>query len=146
MGLVRALPEETIREPGACGIWSIQDILAHLHAWHKMYLTWYTEGMAGRKAPMPAPGFTWKETPQLNEKIYCEYKNHSLAAVLSALKSSHEQIDAIIEDHTQEELFTKKRYGWTGSTSVGSYTISATSSHYDWAISEIKKFLRSKGN
>lgn len=30
------------------------------------------------------------------------------------------------------ELFTKRLYSWTGSTSLGAYLVSSTSSHYDW--------------
>ena len=41
-----------------------------------------------------------------------------------------------------DELFEKKRYKWTGSTSLGAYLVSATSSHYDWAFKLIKKCLK----
>ena len=37
------------------------------------------------------------------------------------------------------ELFEKRRYRWTGSTSVGSYAVSATTSHYDWAMKHLRK-------
>ncbi|MDR1911573.1 MAG: ClbS/DfsB family four-helix bundle protein, partial [Helicobacteraceae bacterium] len=37
-----------------------------------------------------------------------------------------------------DELFTKNKYEWTGTTSLGSYLISATSSHYDWGLKTIK--------
>ena len=43
-----------------------------------------------------------------------------------------------------EELFTKKKYHWTGSTSLGSYLVSATSSHYDWALKLIRKSIKKK--
>ena len=36
----------------------------------------------------------------------------------------------------------KKKYKWTGSTSLGAYLVSATSSHYDWAYKLIKKCLK----
>lgn len=55
---------------------------------------------------------------------------------------SFEKVFPIIEKHTDEELFTKKKYKWTGSTSLGSYLISATSSHYDWALKLMKKGLK----
>ena len=32
-----------------------------------------------------------------------------------------------------------KYYAWTGTTSLGSYCVSATASHYDWALKKIKK-------
>ncbi len=52
----------------------------------------------------------------------------------------------IIESFTNEELFTNKYFPWTGTTSVGSYCVSSTSSHYDWAIKKINKHKRSVNN
>ena len=37
----------------------------------------------------------------------------------SVKKDSHQKMMALISGHTDEELFTKKRYKWTGSTSLG---------------------------
>jgi hypothetical protein len=58
------------------------------------------------------------------------------------LKDSHQKMMAIISGHSDEELFTKKRYKWTGSTSLGSYAVSASSSHYQWAIDLIRKWVK----
>jgi hypothetical protein len=141
LSLIEPLTEETICKSSACENWSIKDILAHLYAWHEMYLTWYREGMAGEKPEMPAPGYTWKTTPELNERIFKDYKDVPYQEVLDKLNESHQKVMEIIRQHSDEELFTKKRYAWTGSTSLGSYTVSNTSSHYDWANKHIKKFL-----
>ena len=46
------------------------------------------------------------------------------------------------ETFSNEELFTKKAFDWTGTTSLGSYCVSATFSHYDWATKDIKKALK----
>ncbi len=48
----------------------------------------------------------------------------------------------LIEKHSDVELFEKKRYKWTGTTSLGAYLISSTSSHYDWAIKLIKRSMK----
>jgi hypothetical protein len=48
----------------------------------------------------------------------------------------------IIQKHSDKELFTKKLYIWTGSTSMGSYFVSATSSHYDWLVKKLKKLRK----
>ncbi|MEM7107806.1 MAG: ClbS/DfsB family four-helix bundle protein [Bacteroidota bacterium] len=48
----------------------------------------------------------------------------------------------MIEEHSEEELFEKKRYKWTGTTSLAAYLISATSSHYDWALKLMKKCFK----
>ena len=118
---------------------NIRDVLAHLHHWHLMMMDWYKVGMTGEKPEMPAKGYTWKTTPDLNRWIWEKYGDTDLAAVKKMLDQSFVDLRKIIESHSDEELFTKKKYKWTGSTSLGSYLVSATSSHYDWALKLIKK-------
>ena len=118
---------------------NIRDVLAHLHAWHLMFLDWYTVGMSGTKPDMPAKGFTWRTLPDLNKEIQQRYAQISLDNAKGLLKQSYKTMLHIIELHSDEELFTKKKYHWTGSTSLGAYLISATSSHYDWALKLIRK-------
>jgi len=118
---------------------NIRDVLAHLHHWHLMMLDWYVVGMKGDKPEMPAKGYTWKTTPELNRAIWEKYKSAELKIVQEDVDKSYHRLQQLIEQHSNEELFEKKRYKWTGSTSLGSYLISATSSHYDWAYKLIKK-------
>lgn len=118
---------------------NIRDVLAHLHHWHLMFLDWYEVGMKGDKPEMPAKGYTWKTTSDLNRKIFEEYQSLDLRKVRKLFYSSHQKVRKIIDKHTNEELFEKKRYKWTGSTSLGAYLVSATSSHYDWGFKLIKK-------
>ena len=118
---------------------NIRDVLMHLHHWHLMMLEWYTVGMKGGKPAMPAKGYTWKTIPELNKWIWEKYKHIPIEDAKVNVRSSYMKVRSLIEEHSDEELFEKKRYKWTGSTSLGSYLISATSSHYDWGIKLIKK-------
>lgn len=118
---------------------NIRDVLMHLHHWHLMLLDWYTVGMQGDKPDMPAKGYTWKTTPDLNTRIQKQYVTISFNEARAKLRQSFGLVRSTIESHTNDELFEKKRYKWTGSTSIGSYFISATSSHYDWAFKLIKR-------
>ena len=121
---------------------NIRDVLAHLYHWHLLFEKWYDIGMTGIKPEMPAPGFTWKMTPELNRIIQKEYGSMELGDAIKQLRLSHRRIHQIINNHSDTELFEKKRFIWTGSTSMGSYLISTTSSHYAWAIKLIKKCLK----
>ena len=121
---------------------SIRDVLAHLHHWHLMMSEWYKIGMKGGKPEMPAKGYTWKTLPDLNKKIWTEYQKVELREVKKMLNDSYFKILELINSHTNEELFEKKRYKWTGTTSLGAYLISNTSSHYDWAIKRIRKSMK----
>lgn len=139
IGLVETLTPEQRCLPGACGAWSAKDLLAHLDAWHTMFLGWEAVGAVGGHPVMPAPGYTWKGTPALNEEIWQRTRADDLDDVMSRLRSSYLAVRAVVAGYG-DDLFVKQRHPWTGSTSVGSYAVSATSSHYAWAATLLRKF------
>jgi len=144
LSLIESLPNETSQAdfPERYLNRNISDVFAHLHHWHLMMLEWYKVGMEGDKPDMPAKGYIWKALPDLNKKIWEQYQDLELVETKNLLEDSFNDIQKLIEKHTDQELFEKKRYPWTGSTSLGSYLISATSSHYDWAHKLIKKCIK----
>lgn len=121
---------------------NVRDVLAHLHEWHNMMANWYETGNRGEKPSMPKKGYSWKTTPALNQAIWEHYQETELEEAKQLLEDSHAKMMRIINSHSDEELFTKKYYKWTNTTSLGSYLISATSSHYDWAIKKIRKYSK----
>jgi hypothetical protein len=133
-------PEELDREfkPGSMNR-NVRDVLAHLHHWHLLLLEWYGLGMCGGRPEMPAKGYSWAATPDLNRAIHARYAKTSLKTVRRLFGRSHAEVQALIARHSDVELFAKKRYPWTGSTSLGAYLVSATSSHYEWAMKLIKR-------
>ena len=124
---------------------TVSDVICHLHEWHLMMAAWYKVGMSGKKPAIPAEGYTFQTLPALNRVIWEKYKGTELKKAITLLKKSYKEMIALIEKHTDDELFTKKKYQWTGTTSLGSYLISATSSHYDWGIKTIKPLKKLKG-
>lgn len=139
--IARVAPAD-LERPGACEHWSVKDLLAHLDAWHELFMGWERVGQIGEKPSIPSPGFGWAETPELNDKIYQDAADDLWADVESRLRSSHRRVLDVIASYSDEDLFTKKQYKWTGTTSVGSYAVSATSSHYAWASKLIRKFAK----
>lgn len=61
---------ETRSLPGACETWSVKDLLAHVHAWHEMTISWEEAGRGGKLPAVPADGYTFAETPALNRAIW----------------------------------------------------------------------------
>jgi hypothetical protein len=133
------LTQEQLIDSTVFGNRTVKDMIAHLYAWHLLFLRWYKEGMAGRKPEKPAPDYSWKETPQLNEELFQKYKDVSWQEISAKFKESHNEIMALIERHGNSDLEEKKQYAWTGSTSMASYLAAATTSHYRWATSLIRK-------
>ena len=89
---------------------NVRDVLAHLYHWHLMFLEWYKVGMIGEKPEMPAKGYTWKQTPELNQAIQKLYSNTDLQNSQENLNRSHKKIQKIIDKHSNRELFEKKKY------------------------------------
>ncbi len=118
---------------------NIRDVLAHLHEWHVMLQQWYEAGLQGEKPAIPAVGYTWKTLPDLNRAIWKKYSKTKIQKVRKMLDDSYTEVQAIIKKHSEKDLFAKKKFNWTGTTSLAAYLISATSSHYDWALKLIKK-------
>jgi len=118
---------------------NLQDVLVHLHEWHRMVQRWHEEGtVRGGMPAVPGDGYTWMTLPDLNMEIWKRYQDTSLQSAKEMLRVSHGEVLAIVESHTDEELFSKGFYKWTKTTTLGAYLISCTSSHYDWAAKKIK--------
>lgn len=119
---------------------NIRDILSHLHHWHLLILNWYKVGMSGEKPDIPTKGYTFRTVPALNQKIWENYQSTKYYEILKMIKKSFLEVQKLINQHTNDELFENRKYKWTGTTSLASYLISNTSSHYDWAITKLKKY------
>ncbi|MDO7977041.1 ClbS/DfsB family four-helix bundle protein [Oceanotoga teriensis] len=126
---------------------NLRDVLVHLYEWHQMVNRWHRIGtIEGGIPEVPGKGYTWRTLPDLNLEIWKKYQDVSLDSSKKMLKESHKMILDLIESHTNDELFSKKVYKWTKSTTLGAYFVSATSSHYDWAMKKIKKHIKSQKN
>ncbi len=121
---------------------NVRDVLAHLYHWHTLVQSWIEVGMKGDKPDIPAKGYTWKTCPELNRSIQQQYSSLPIDEAKQLLSNFHLEMMAVIASYSNEELFEKKRYNWTGTTSLAAYLISCTSSHYDWAFKLIKKCLK----
>jgi hypothetical protein len=125
--------------------WSVKDVLAHLVEWQQMNLEWYAGGLRGAKPAMPAPGFTWRELPRLNEMIYRKHRRRSLQAVLRDYQASHERVIALIEALSDTELVTLGRFSWTGpSWTLSDYVRANTAAHYLWARRRIRRWWQAQ--
>jgi len=120
---------------------NIRDVLAHLNEWHLLFFNWYKIGMKGQKPAMPAEGYKWKDMLELNQQIWKDTQDVKLEDIKKEFKKTYKQAIRIIKKHNDEELFTKKKYAWTGSTSLAAYVIANTSSHYAWGYKLIKKSI-----
>ncbi len=117
---------------------NVRDILVHLYEWHQLALNWVNKNQAGQKAAFLPEPYTFKNYAEMNVGFWQKHQDTPYQTAVEMLKESHSAVLTLIESFTDEQLFTKKHFNWTGSTSLGSYLISATSSHYDWGVKKLK--------
>ena len=121
---------------------NVRDVLVHLYEWHCLLLNWIRSNTNRNPAPfLPVP-YNWKTYPQMNVVFWEKHQSTSYTDAETMLEKTHKEVLALIETFSNEALFSKGTFDWTGTTTLGSYCVSATSSHYDWAIKDIKKALK----
>ena len=136
------LSPEQMTEPGTLGEWSVKDVLAHLYEWEQMTLGWLAAGQNGETPCVPAKGYKWNQLPALNNHIKKKHNDSSLDEILSKYQASYKQIMDTIEGLPKEDLFTPGLHPWMNKNTLAAYFISNTSSHYRWALKEIRKGLK----
>lgn len=117
---------------------NVRDILIHLHEWHNLLLEWVSNNKAGVRKPFLMEGYNWKTYGDMNIVFWKRNQAVSLDMALEQFKESHKKIMDTIQTMSDDELFQKNVYDWVGGSTIGSYFISVTSSHYDWAMKKIK--------
>lgn len=106
-------------------------------------LNWVKANRNGEnKAFIPAP-YNWKTYGDMNVEFWGKHQRTPLEEAKKMLKKSHEDVLSLAETFTSEELFSKGTAKWVGESTLGSYFVSATASHYDWAMKKIKAHKKS---
>ncbi len=118
---------------------NVRDVLIHLYEWHELLIKFVDHNMneESKIAFLPSE-YSWKTYGAMNVMLWKRHQNTSLESAKEMLASSHKKVMEMASCFTNDELFTKKYYGWTGTTDLGAYFVSSCSSHYDWAIKKIK--------
>lgn len=125
--------------------WSVKDILGHLIGWQQMNLGWYAAGLRGETPDIPAPGLTWRDIRELNDRIYRKHHRRSLKAVLADYHAFHQEMLGLIDKVSDRDFVTVGRFAWAGPTwTLSDYVRANTASHYRWACNHIRKWLRAQ--
>ncbi len=121
---------------------NVRDVLIHLYEWHGLLLNFIknNENISDKKSAIAflPPEYSWKNYGAMNAMFWNKHQGTSLESAKEMLSETHKKVMALAEKYTDEELFTKGYFPWAGNVALGSYFVSTTSSHYDWAIKKIK--------
>lgn len=125
---------------------NLRDILVHLYEWHQLLLNWIQSNQNGENKPFLPQPYNWKTYGDMNVGFWEKHQNTTLEDAKSMLEKSHEEVMKLAETYSNEELFSKGIYKWVGESPLGSYFVSVTSSHYDWAMKKLKAHRKNCAN
>ena len=141
--LVDSIPVPEQLTPGVWGeAWNVRDLIAHLHAWHELFLTWWAAGMRSAKPAMPAPGYKWSETPRLNHDIRRRFADTDPVKARQLFEASFAEVVRIVESLEGRLLMEPGHFAWTGRNPLVTYVGANTASHYRFAKKVLKRWQR----
>lgn len=117
---------------------NVRDIFIHLYEWQQLLLNWISFNQNGINKPFIPQPYNWKTYGDMNVEFWNKHQTTSLENAKQMLLDSHTEIIKLAQTFSNEELFSKGVYKWVGGSTLGSYFISVTASHYDWAIKKLK--------
>ena len=120
---------------------NLRDILIHLYEWHQLLLNFVNLNKdCDEKSFIPfiPKPYNWKTYGDMNIEFWKKHQNTSLDNAKSMFQKSHEEVVNLAQTFSNEELFSKGVYKWILGSTLGSYFVSVTASHYDWAIKKLK--------
>lgn len=122
---------------------NIRDVLIHLFEWHKLWIAWVKENQKGNEHPFLPKPYNWRTYPDMNFELWKKHQKTSLSDAKTLYTNTHQEVMDMIKDFSNQELFSKGVFEWTGGTTLGSYSTSVTTSHYKWAMKKINKHIKS---
>lgn len=117
----------------------VADVLAHLHAWHVLFVGWVAQARAGAEPAYPAEGYTWEALDELNDTLYEQHSHDSFAHVRASLVTSHHLMLETLADCTQDELANPGAFSWLGGSPLGDVAHECLGAHYTWGIEVLRR-------
>lgn len=117
---------------------NVRDVLIHLYEWHQLMLRFVDENTDGKSTPFLPEPYNWRTIAAMNQEFWEKHQNTDLEEARKMLEKSHAEVLEKIEGFSNEALFLSKAFPAVGGSVLGSYFVSSTSSHYDWAMKKLK--------
>lgn len=117
---------------------NLRDVLIHLYEWHHLLLNWIQSNKNGDNKPFIPEPYNWKTYGDMNMEFWKKHQSTSLEDAKKMLLKSHNDVIQLAATFSNEELFSKCVYKWVGGSTLCSYFVSVTVSHYDWAMKKLK--------
>jgi hypothetical protein len=131
-----------MEQSGVVDDWSLKDLLAHMVDWEQRSIGWYWAGQRGDEPEVPALGMGWEDIDDLNRRIYERHRRRPLEEVLADFRDSYQEVRELVSGIPEDEMFAVGCYTWMGKGNLVGFILANTFSHYRWAKTNIRKWVK----
>lgn len=125
--LIGDLSTEQLTAPGASGVWSVKDVLAHLAMWTARCVTIVFDAEQGqRPVDIDAVLDDWDA---LNAEDYESQKERPLDRILADFHGTHRQLLRRLQAWKETDLFDATRFNWLRGMSLGEFLAGEVGGH-----------------
>jgi uncharacterized protein (TIGR03083 family) len=138
--LLAQLSVEQMNRPGAVGMWSVKDVLAHLAYWQR-----YAAAMLVAAAHGETPDLTGDDmTERNNASVVAQYYQRPLSAVIADWQAAREELLDQIEQLSDDDLNDPDRFPWSNGRTLLDRIADNSYDHEQEHIAHIRDWMRSK--
>ncbi len=92
----------------------------------------------------PAVGYSWHDTPKLNNQIVSDSKRKTYAAVLKELKAEYDRACNVIDRLDDSGLLDVGVFGWAGKYPVSRWLSINTVRQYTTARTYVRRAIKNR--
>jgi uncharacterized damage-inducible protein DinB len=136
--LLAQLSVAEINQPGAVGVWSVKDALAHIAFWERYAVNIIRDAMRGATPVLVADD----ETERNNASVVAQYYQRSLAAVIADWQQAREELLEEIADLSEADLNDPDRFPWSAGRTLLDRIAGNSFDHEQEHIDQIRAWMR----
>lgn len=110
---IQDFPADAWEQSGACGVWSVKDIMAHLASFEAA-LADILRGVAGEASETPTLDRLLADYMAFNDNEVINRRDHSVDAVLTEYAAQHAAVMRLIEQVSDAQLTQDGLLSWYG--------------------------------
>src|SRR5258706_3130993 len=137
--LILPLNVAQMNQPGAVGVWSVKDVLAHIAFWER-----YAADIVRAARRGDAPQLDVEDlTESRNASVVAQYYLTSLGAVIASWHAAREELLDQIAELSEADLNDPDRFPWSQGRALLSRIAANSYAHEREHIEQIRSWMRS---
>jgi hypothetical protein len=135
--LIEPLSVAQMNQPGAVGIWSVKDALAHIAFWEN-YMVAMLQAIARGETPVVMVDDI---TERQNASVVAQYYLRPIGAVIADWHQAREDLIDLLEGLSLEDMYDPQRFAWSEGRPLISRIAGNTYEHEQEHIEQIQLWL-----